>query len=238
MSSIIIKKFGPSALQILDAALAIAANPSAGLDVESTPESGSIVFGGAEFLGRREKDYTRGLGYLAELKQRTNIKNQVFLGGACGIPWRNEIAIPILKHAGCQYFNPEVDDWEQQDALLKAGGLAGGIVELEAVNKDQSAVLLFVFDPKTRAIATLNECVEYMSRGAQKVVIVSAYVNPGQDIGGQELTVEEAMDINIARAKLFGIAAGKGVLVFDNIDGAVWECAADLMANDQDHIIG
>jgi len=66
--------------------------------------------------------------------------------------------------------------------------------------------LLFVFDPQTRAIANLNEAVEFMLAGQQKVVLVASYVEPGQVIAGQKLTPEEAMDINIARSELFEIA--------------------------------
>ena len=237
MAQIIIGKFGPSACQILDAALAIAEKPGSTLVVKSMPE-GSTVFGGAEWSGRRKKDYERGLGYLNELTSRS-LKAQVFLGGACGIPWRNEITIPILETFACKFYNPEVADWDIQDARLKAGGLAGGIMELEAIHKNASYVLLFVFDSATRAIATLNECVEYMMAGRQKVVIVEAFVTAGTVVGDQALTVEEAEDINAARAQLFHMAKGRGIPVFPSIDEATRECVAYLTNADMDYdVIG
>ena len=161
------------------------------------------------------------------------MKNQVFLGGACGVPWRAD-AMRVLGDAGLCYYNPEVEDWDEQDAKLKAQGMKGVIMELEAIHKKTSYVLLFVFDPATRAIATLNECVEFMMAGHQKVVIVTAYVKPGQVVGGQALTVEEAMDINIARAELFGIAKARGVAIFSTIDEGILECVSLLRDAAQD----
>lgn len=236
MPKVIIGKFGPSARQILDAAVAVAKYPRTTLFVGSMPE-GSTVFGGADWSGRRKKDYERGLGYLHEMAERGTLDNQVFLGGACGVPWRKEIAIPALEEAGCNYYDPEVADWDEQDAKLKAQGLKGGIMELEAQHKTISYVLLFVFDPATRAIATLNECVEFMLRSSQKVVIVTAYVQPGQQIGGQPVTFEEAMDINIARAELFGIAKASGVPVFATVAEGVQECIDLMVEAAKDHNI-
>lgn len=126
-------------------------------------------------------------------------------------------------------------DWDAQDKTLKAQGITGGILEVEAKAKTTSYVLLFVFDSRTRAIATLNEVVEFMFAGQQKLVLVAGYVEPGQAIAGQALTVEEAMDINLARAKLFGIAKSYGVRVFDNIEDAVIECAYLCKIAAQDH---
>lgn len=222
MANVVINQFGPSAKQILDAALAVATHPDTKLVVKSMPE-GSTVLGGAEWSGRRKKDYERGLGYLHELAGRVNLKNQVFLGGACGVPWRAD-AIKELEANGCEFYNPEVDDWDVKDAQLKAGGMKGGIMELEAIHKTSSYVLLFVFDKGTRALATLNECVEFMMAGNQVVVIVSAFVDAGTVVGDQTLTEVEAADINLARTALFGLAASKGILVTDSVAKATKVC--------------
>lgn len=235
MADVIIGKFGPSARQIVDAALAVATHPETRLVVQSMPE-GSTVLGGAAWEGRRKKDYERGLSYIHEMAERNRLKNQVFLGGACGVPWRQQ-AIEMLENVGCRYYNPEVEDWDIQDAKLKAEGLKGGIMELEAQHKTTSYVLMFVFDPGTRAIATLNECIEFMMAGRQKVIIVSAYVTPGTVVGGQALTYEEAMDINIARAELFGIAKAQGVPVFERVYDATTHCIGLLKEAQKHHIV-
>jgi len=235
-TQVIIGKFGPSARQILDAALAISARPQTELVVGSMPE-GSTVFGDALWEGRRKKDYERGLSYLHDFAARSTLKNQVFLGGACGVPWRKEIAIPRLEKAGVAFYDPEVSDWDEKDALYKAQGIPGGIMEVEAREKTTSNVLLFPFDPSTRGIASINEVVEFMMAGRQTVVIVAAYVEPGQVIAGQALTVKEAMDINIARGELFGVAKARGVKVFNNIEDAVKECIYLCLMAAKHHIV-
>ena len=237
MSKVIIGKFGPSARQILDAALAIAKHPTTQLVVGSMPE-GTSVFGDASYEGRRKKDYERGLSYLHDLAARSVLKNQVFMGGACNpTTWRKDTAIPMLEAVGVGFYNPQIDDWNEQDAAYKAQGVAGGIMEVEAKEKTTSYIVLFVFDPQTRAIATINEAVEFMMAGKQKVVLVAAYVEPGTVIEGQALTFKEAMDINIARAELFGVAKSLGVPVYDNVEMAVYECIDLYRDAARDHYV-
>eukprot|EP00049_Salpingoeca_infusionum_P002660 m.58726 g.58726 ORF g.58726 m.58726 type:complete len:104 (+) comp11715_c0_seq1:64-375(+) len=70
----------------------------------------------------------------------------VFLGGACGATtWRRDIAIPLLKKMELNFFNPQVDDWSPD------------LVAIEAKAKKDATVLLFVFDPSTRCLASLVE---------------------------------------------------------------------------------
>jgi len=71
----------------------------------------------------------------------------------------------------------------------------------------------------------------------RKVILVSAHINPGQEIGGQVVTAEEAMDLNIARAELFGVAKAKGVPVFSSITEAVQECIRLLKAANLDYAV-
>jgi len=235
MSQVIIGKFGPSARQILDAALAIASSPQTTLVVGSMPE-GKTVFGDAPYDGRRKKDYERGLSYLHDLASRRTLVNQVFLGGACDpTTWRQDFAIPMLKKAQVAYYNPQVADWDEQDAKYKAEGITGGIMEVEAQAKTTSYVILFVFDSQTRGIATINEAVEFMMAGQQEVVLVADYIKAGQSVGGQALTWDEAMDINIARGELFGVAKARGVPVFYSINEALEECIDYCQRAEKDH---
>lgn len=233
MSNIIINRFGPSALQILEAALSVANSPEAKLVVNQMPNEGDLVLGGAEWTGRRRKDYERGLAYIHELVGRNNLKNQVFLGGACGVPWRAD-AIKRLEEAGCRYYNPEVDDFEARDAQLKADGLEGGLPALEVIHKTASYVLLFVFDPGTRALATLNECAEFLIHGSQQMVVVRSLVEEGLVLGGQALTKEETDDINAAREALFDLLIDASVDVVDTVDEAIGVVIGILKSNEED----
>ena len=217
MSEIVIGKFGPSACQIVEAACAAMRRPRATVVVGSVPE-GSKVLGGAEWSGSRRKDYERGLAYLHDLCSRRTLKNQVFLGGACGATtWRQDIAIPMLEKAGVEYLNPQIEDWDEQDAYWKAQGVKGGIMEVEAREKIASHVILFPFASTTRGIASLSEAIEFISEGRQKVVLVMADLEPGTVIDGQTITQDEADDINDARIILEEFARAMRVPVYRNI---------------------
>lgn len=98
-------------------------------------------------------------------------------------------------------------------------------------------MLLFVFDPATRAIATLNEATEFIADGKQRVVLVMDYVEPGTEIAGQALSVKEAMDINIARAELMGWAKSKGVPIHTSIPEAVDHCIEICQAAAEDKLV-
>jgi hypothetical protein len=237
MSKIIIGRFGPSARQIVDAAVAATDKPTPEIVVQSMPE-GSTVLGGAEWSGARKKDYERGLSYLHDLCGRRDLKNQVFLGGACGATtWRQDIAIPMLEEAGCAYFNPQIDDWSEQDAYWKAQGVPGGIMEVEAKEKTTSSILLFPFDPTTRGIASLSEAIEFVREGKQKVVLVLTYVKEGTVIDGQPLTHKEAMDINTARSELSGFAKALGTPVFNDIKIAITYTVRALLEAEEPHTV-
>jgi len=210
----------PTARDILHTTHAAATLPEVEIDREVTPDDKDLEFLGAEYEGRFRKDYERGLSYVHEMAERRKLVNQVFLGGSCDpTTWRKDIAIPALEEAGCRYYDPQVDDWYPE------------LMEIEAKAKLESYVLIFVFDDQTRAIASINEAVEFMTSGAQRVVIAMKMVQPGLEIAGQTLTVEQAMDINMARAELMGLAKGYGVPVFegdDAIERAV-TCVVNLL---------
>jgi hypothetical protein len=91
-----------------------------------------------------------------------------------------------------------------------------------------------VFDPLTRGITTLLEAAEFMLAGKHKVVIATAFLSIGQEIEGQTLTVEEAMDINGARAELFEVAKAWGAKVFEDIPSSVRACVRLVQGAEKD----
>jgi len=236
MSRLIIDRFSPSARGILEAALTIAEHP--GVDevlVREQIPDGKQVFGNAVFEGARAKDFRRALSYLQDFAGRRKLLPQVFLGGACGSStWRQDIAIPILKVNHVDFYNPQIEDWDDQDAFYKANGIAGGILEVESKNKLESQVLLFVFDQNTRGLASLNEVVEFMVSAKQQVVIVEAYLPTDRpvEVSGQVLTSAEIQDINVARSILFGYARAKDVPVFQTVADACVHAACLLKEKD------
>jgi raw len=113
---------------------------------------------------------------------------QIFLGGSCDpTTWRADTAIPFLTNARVAFYNPQVADWHD------------GLVALEATAKEESEVLLFVIDGKTRAIASMLEALAWVAKG-RKVVTVVENITDGTDIAGQVVTGRELKDLNRGRA--------------------------------------
>lgn len=176
----------------------------------STPEGADFM--GLPFEGRRKKDYERALSYLHDLQGRVPTKAQVFLGGACDpTTWRKDVAIPMLEQAGVAFYNPQMPDWKPE------------MMQWEADAKVQSYVLLFIIDSQTRALATLNEAVEFILAG-REVVLSMSEIQAGTDIAGQAVTEEEAKDINVARALLAQLAQDYDCAVCYTVEDAVQRC--------------
>lgn len=204
-----------SAKAIVKAAYAVATTPGATLEVAYSTE-------GME--GRRKKDYDRALSYLHDLNSRNDLVNQVFLGGSCDpTTWRRDKAIPLLEAEGGTYYNPQVDEWSED------------LLAIEAEAKLRSAVLLFVLDSQTRALATLNEIIEFAVRGRQKVIVVMDFVSPGTEVEGQPLTPEEAQDINSARSEVARLARQHGAEVYNSLMLALTHVMQILVNNEEDH---
>jgi len=204
-----------SAKAIVEAAYALSMTPGAELVVEYSTEG---------MDGRQKKDYDRALSYLHDLTSRNELVNQVFLGGSCDpTTWRKDKAIPHLENKGCAYYNPQVEEWSPE------------LMVVEAEAKLKSAVLLFVLDSQTRALATLNEVIEFVVRGRQKVLIVMDFVAPGTEIEGQEITPEEAQDINMARTQMAKHAKDHGAEVYNTLTLGLMHVVSILTRNEEDH---
>jgi hypothetical protein len=106
---------------------------------------------------------------------------QVFLGGSCNpTTWRRDIAVPELTKHKITFYNPQVENWSP--ALMRT----------ELKYKEQSSVLFFVIDDQTRAIASMVEVAEYLSRDRYMVVVIKD-VPEGTNIGGQSITGQELL---------------------------------------------
>jgi len=226
---VIIGNFKPTAIQILDTALHLTIGSKAELVIGTKPEDSPT------WSGRRKKDYEGALKYLQDIAARGALKPQVFLGGACApTTWRQDTAIPILEEAGVAYYNPQVTDWDEKDAEYKKQGIPGGIIEVEAREKNTSQILLFVFDPQTRGLASMAEVVEYLRKGQHKVILVAGWLPATLEIGGQVVTQEEIVDINAARSALFHVAKTEGAVVFSDVASAVEHCI-ELLKQETDY---
>ena len=84
---------------------------------------------------------------------------KVFLGGSCGdTTWRTDL-IPHLEQKNIDYFNPVVEDWNDE-AFKK-----------EQEEKAYAATLLFVLSPRTANVYSIAEMVNLI-RDERRVIVV------------------------------------------------------------------
>jgi hypothetical protein len=115
----------------------------------------------------------------------------IFLGGSCGATdWRQTIAIPMLRNAALEYFDPQVAVWTAEEHEAR---------DMEA--KARADVLIFVITGETRSVASLAEVAYLIAAGRPLALAV-------EDVAGAS---REAEDLNRGRlfvrsmAKLHGI---------------------------------
>jgi raw len=137
----------------------------------------------------------------------------VFLGGECGkSTYRQRIAIPRLREAGITFFNPQVAEGEWHH----------GLIELEAVAKDNAVQILIVIGGATRAGASILEAEEYVCYGSF-VHLVIDNMPDGTVIDGHVVTGRELEDVNRMREYLRSVVKRRRphLPVHDNVDDAV-----------------
>lgn len=85
---------------------------------------------------------------------------KVFLGGTCAdSKWRDEIE-PMLEKAGLEYFNPVVDDWNE-DAQKN-----------ELYERQNCDFCLYVITPKMEGAYSIAEVVEDSIKRPEKTILV------------------------------------------------------------------
>lgn len=121
------------------------------------------------------------------------IHPHVFLGGTCGkLPgWRHKIAMPALDAAGITYYNPQYPEGSWHD----------GLIEIEAIAKNNATQLLIVIEGSTRATTSILEAVEYVCYGSFVHLVIEDMI-PGTVIMGHAVIGRELEDVNRGRAYL------------------------------------
>lgn len=141
-----------------------------------------------------------------------DVTRDVFLGGGCGPKqqWREEIAIPLLRKRGLDYFNPNVENWTPQ------------LIPLEAQAKKACSVLLYYIGSDTRSIGNMVEAAYFIGKG-REVVLCLNDVNPSCQIDDDELGARGAKDLNRGRLYLADVANRQNVKIFNDVSEAVME---------------
>jgi hypothetical protein len=132
---------------------------------------------------------------------------EVFLGGACGTTtWRSEIAIPLLREAEVEFYNPQLPDgaWTPDHQY----------VEMEA--KAKALVWLFVLNEQTRGVAAAAECAYRLGQQG-RLALALTDLPYGIALDGTVLSAREVDDLNRGRVFLRAMAADHGVPVFGTV---------------------
>ncbi|XP_070532848.1 uncharacterized protein [Ptychodera flava] len=135
---------------------------------------------------------------------------EVFLGGACNpTTWRQDIAIPTLKKYGITFYNPQVSEWSPE------------LIEIEERAKESAKLLLFVYEEKTRGIASLVEAA-FLS-GAERTVFVVMLGVPrhNSEVNGELVSESEFEDLERGQAYLCDLIERQGLPVFGDIPTAL-----------------
>jgi hypothetical protein len=97
------------------------------------------------------------------------------------------------------------------------------LVVVEANEKESAALLLFVIDKQTRALASVVEASEYICRG-RNVVLSIEDVAPDTEIGGSLIGTTEMKDLNRMRSYLRDVATRHAVPYTTSVEEAVRVC--------------
>jgi hypothetical protein len=105
----------------------------------------------------------------------------------------------------------QVDEWSEE------------LVEVEAKEKEGAALLLFVIDKQTRALASVVEASEYICRGRNVVLSIEDIV-PDTEIGGAVVGTTEMKDLNRMRSYLRDVATRHAVPFTTSVEEALRVC--------------
>ncbi|XP_076260446.1 NDT-like domain-containing protein raw isoform X2 [Rhynchophorus ferrugineus] len=172
-------------------------------------------------------DPTRGRCAVDQSQVTDNSTNQeqlhdVYLGGSLftNIPWRDTIAIPLLKKHGIQYYNP----------ALREGDLSSEVTNNDTPHEDiigwrqkidQSKIALFVITNDTRSLTSMITAAHYIGSGKDVVLCIEQLNSENCLVANERLTKTAIKDYNRARAYLRDVAERRQVPVFDTPEEAV-----------------
>lgn len=148
----------------------------------------------------------------------------VYLGGSLstGNKWRENIAEPLLKKHGVEYYNPAIRDHENGESKNDTSHRDNTEEDTEWRHKiDRSKIVLFVIPNDTRSLTTMIVAAHYIGSGKDVVLSIEQLNCEGCMVADEPLTKNAIKDYNRARAYLRDVAERRHVPVFDSPDAAV-----------------
>merc|ERR1712051_720251 len=143
----------------------------------------------------------------SQLGRRGSSIRDVYLGGSLGSPWREQIAVPLLKKNGLNFFNPAVCS-------------SSRLIPIEASAMDNSRVLLFVIQNNSRSVSAMCQAAYLIGSGCN-VVLCLQHIAPDARLEGEPISKLAVKDYNRGRSYLSDFANREGIPVFDAIDEAL-----------------
>lgn len=87
---------------------------------------------------------------------------KIFLGGTCAdTNWR-DLLIPLLEKEGIDYFNPVVEDWDEEAQIT------------EEKEKENAGVILILITPQMKGVFSIAEAVETSNKAPERLMFVIA----------------------------------------------------------------
>lgn len=84
---------------------------------------------------------------------------KLFLGGTCTSNWRDKL-IPLLEQEGIDYFNPIVDDWNEEAQ------------KREYEEKEICSHLLYIITPNMEGVFSIAEAVDDSNKRPKKTIFI------------------------------------------------------------------
>lgn len=96
------------------------------------------------------------------------------------------------------------------------------LIEIEHAAKENASILFYVIDSQTRNVVSDIETANFAGNHKNLVLVIHPQDTvAGSVVAGEQISVEEAEDIQEALTVLHKITSNEGILVFDNISQAL-----------------
>ncbi|CAH1134535.1 unnamed protein product [Ceutorhynchus assimilis] len=143
----------------------------------------------------------------------------VYLGGSLstGTTWREDVAVPLLKENGLQYYNPTIRD--QRDSIARENSQDDVSRWRDEIGQCKTA--LFVITSDRRCLTSMILAAYFIGIGKDVVLSIEQLDGDSCVVADETLTKIAIKDYNRARAYLKDLAERRQVAVFENVTQAV-----------------
>ncbi|KAF5273422.1 hypothetical protein FQA39_LY07439 [Lamprigera yunnana] len=167
------------------------------------------------------------------INETETFATDVYLGGSVSTqsPWRDDIAIPLLKKHGLTYYNPTIREASVESECIYLNGDFENCLSRWKNVIDKSKVLLFMVTSDTKSLTTMILAAHYIGLDKNNVVLcIEALSSVDLQNNGEKWTTQAVKDYNRGRVYLSDVAKRKKIPVFEKITEAV-QCVINKCEN-------